>query len=129
MARLRAGDEDAASEVFHRFASRLIALARLQPDTRIRQKWMPSGLNATLVTDADEDLLTGGQVPNLDCSAGVRHARAARQPFVILAKGHTVYPRGVTSDASSSCRARMTSLPTQALCARPTARRYGNTAS
>jgi len=38
MARLRAGDEDAASEVFHRFAGRLVRLADLKLDTRIRQK-------------------------------------------------------------------------------------------
>src|SRR6266852_3707821 len=38
MTRLRAGDEDAANELFHLFASRLIGLARRQLDRRIRQK-------------------------------------------------------------------------------------------
>jgi RNA polymerase sigma-70 factor (ECF subfamily) len=38
MAQLRAGDEDAASKVFHLFASRLIALARLHLGSRVGQK-------------------------------------------------------------------------------------------
>jgi RNA polymerase sigma-70 factor (ECF subfamily) len=38
MARLRAGDDSAASQVFHRFASRLIVLARGRLDPRLRQK-------------------------------------------------------------------------------------------
>jgi RNA polymerase sigma-70 factor (ECF subfamily) len=41
MARLRAGDEAAATEVFARFARRLIALARLHLDDRLRQKVDP----------------------------------------------------------------------------------------
>jgi RNA polymerase sigma-70 factor (ECF subfamily) len=36
--RLRRGDEDAAAEVFHRFAHRLIALARSQLDTWVRTR-------------------------------------------------------------------------------------------
>jgi RNA polymerase sigma-70 factor (ECF subfamily) len=39
--RLRAGDEGAATEVFRRFAGRLIALARAKLDTRIRRKEDP----------------------------------------------------------------------------------------
>jgi RNA polymerase sigma factor (sigma-70 family) len=38
MARLRTGDDSAASQVFHRFASRLIALARGRLHPRLRQK-------------------------------------------------------------------------------------------
>jgi RNA polymerase sigma factor (sigma-70 family) len=38
MARLRAADPDAASEVFHRFAARLTALARSKLDERLRAK-------------------------------------------------------------------------------------------
>lgn len=38
---LRRGDEDAASEVFHRFAQRLIALARSQLDSRLRTRVEP----------------------------------------------------------------------------------------
>jgi hypothetical protein len=38
---LRRGDEDAASEVFHRFARRLIALARSQLDSWIRTRVEP----------------------------------------------------------------------------------------
>src|SRR5262245_3363897 len=41
MARLRAGDEAAAAAIFHRFAQRLIALARQRLDTQIRQKVDP----------------------------------------------------------------------------------------
>jgi RNA polymerase sigma-70 factor (ECF subfamily) len=41
MARLRAGDEDAAATVFHRFARRLIGLARVRLDAQIRQKVDP----------------------------------------------------------------------------------------
>src|SRR5262245_30041642 len=40
-ARLRAGDQGAASEVFRRFAGRLIALARARLDTRLRCKLDP----------------------------------------------------------------------------------------
>jgi hypothetical protein len=38
MARLDAGDNDAAAEVLDRFTHRLIALARLRLDARLRQK-------------------------------------------------------------------------------------------
>jgi RNA polymerase sigma-70 factor (ECF subfamily) len=41
MHRLRAGDEAAAADVFHRFAGRLIALARTHLDSRPRQKVDP----------------------------------------------------------------------------------------
>lgn len=41
MERLRRGDEDAATEVFHRFARRLIALARSQLDSWIRTRVEP----------------------------------------------------------------------------------------
>jgi len=41
MIRLRAGDQAAAAEVFHRFAERLIALARTRLDRRPRQKVDP----------------------------------------------------------------------------------------
>jgi RNA polymerase sigma-70 factor (ECF subfamily) len=41
MARLQAGDEAAAAAVFHRFAQRLIALARAHLDARLRQKVDP----------------------------------------------------------------------------------------
>src|SRR4051794_16413538 len=44
MARLRAGDNAAAAEVFRRFANRLIGLARTQLDARIRQKVDPEDL-------------------------------------------------------------------------------------
>lgn len=40
-ARLRAGDSGAATEVFRRFAGRLIALARAELDTRLRRKLDP----------------------------------------------------------------------------------------
>jgi RNA polymerase sigma factor (sigma-70 family) len=38
MARLRAGDQDAANLIFHEFASRLIGLVRQRLDNRLRQK-------------------------------------------------------------------------------------------
>lgn len=41
MARLRAGDNAAAAEVFRRFANRLIGLARTHLDARVRQKVDP----------------------------------------------------------------------------------------
>jgi RNA polymerase sigma-70 factor (ECF subfamily) len=41
MQRLRAGDEDAAAEVFHRYAQRLIGLARTRLDHLVRQKMDP----------------------------------------------------------------------------------------
>jgi RNA polymerase sigma-70 factor (ECF subfamily) len=41
MARLRAGDDRAAAQVFHRFAHRLIALAQSRLDRAIRQKVDP----------------------------------------------------------------------------------------
>jgi RNA polymerase sigma factor (sigma-70 family) len=41
MARLRAGDNDAAAQVFNRFANRLIELARRRLDPQIRQKLDP----------------------------------------------------------------------------------------
>lgn len=41
MARLRAGDPAAASDIFHRFAQRLLALARVRLDGRMRQKMDP----------------------------------------------------------------------------------------
>jgi RNA polymerase sigma-70 factor (ECF subfamily) len=41
MAQLRAGQNDAATQVFNRFASRLVALARKQLDPQIRQKVDP----------------------------------------------------------------------------------------
>jgi RNA polymerase sigma-70 factor (ECF subfamily) len=44
MSRLRAGDEQAASEVFHRFAHRLVALARTRLDRRLRQKIDPEDI-------------------------------------------------------------------------------------
>jgi RNA polymerase sigma-70 factor (ECF subfamily) len=40
-ARLRAGSDSAASDVFHRFASRLIALARTRLDSRLRRETDP----------------------------------------------------------------------------------------
>ena len=40
-ARLRAGDQGAATEVFRRFAGRLIALARTELDARLRRKVDP----------------------------------------------------------------------------------------
>jgi RNA polymerase sigma-70 factor (ECF subfamily) len=42
--RLRAGDQDAAAEVFRRFASRLIALARTRLDTQMRRKVDPESV-------------------------------------------------------------------------------------
>lgn len=44
MTRLRAGDDAAATEVFHRFAHRLIGLARSQLDHLIRQKVDPEDI-------------------------------------------------------------------------------------
>jgi RNA polymerase sigma-70 factor (ECF subfamily) len=44
MARLRAGQNDAATQVFHRFASRLIALARKQLDPQVLQKVDPEDI-------------------------------------------------------------------------------------
>jgi RNA polymerase sigma-70 factor (ECF subfamily) len=41
MARLRAGDDNAAAQVFRRFTHRLIALARAHLDSRVRQKVDP----------------------------------------------------------------------------------------
>src|SRR5262245_8961171 len=41
MARLRAGDDDAASAVFHRFARRLIGLARSHVDSWLQHKVDP----------------------------------------------------------------------------------------
>jgi RNA polymerase sigma-70 factor (ECF subfamily) len=41
LARLRAGDQGAAAEIFHRFTARLIGLARLHLDARVRQKVDP----------------------------------------------------------------------------------------
>ena len=41
MARLQAGDPAAASHIFHRFAQRLLALARVRLDGRMRQKMDP----------------------------------------------------------------------------------------
>jgi RNA polymerase sigma factor (sigma-70 family) len=41
MSRLRAGDQEAASEIFTRYAYRLIALARSRLDARMRQKVDP----------------------------------------------------------------------------------------
>jgi len=41
MARLRAGDDDAAAAVFQRFAGQLIGLARAQLDSRLRPKVDP----------------------------------------------------------------------------------------
>jgi RNA polymerase sigma-70 factor (ECF subfamily) len=41
MTRLQHGDQDAATQVFHRFAHRLIGLARTHLDQRIRQKVDP----------------------------------------------------------------------------------------
>jgi RNA polymerase sigma-70 factor (ECF subfamily) len=41
MARLRVGDEDAATQIFNRFAQRLIALARARLDRLVRQKLDP----------------------------------------------------------------------------------------
>lgn len=41
MARLQAGDPAAASHIFHRFAHRLLALARVRLDGRLRQKMDP----------------------------------------------------------------------------------------
>jgi RNA polymerase sigma-70 factor (ECF subfamily) len=41
MGRLRAGDQDAAAQVFHRFARRLIALARSRLDKLVRPKVDP----------------------------------------------------------------------------------------
>jgi RNA polymerase sigma-70 factor (ECF subfamily) len=41
MARLKAGDNDAATQVFNRFANRLIELARRRLDPQIRQKLDP----------------------------------------------------------------------------------------
>src|SRR5580692_11428902 len=41
MQRLRAGDDEAAADVFRRFADRLIGLARSRLDERLRQKVDP----------------------------------------------------------------------------------------
>lgn len=44
MDRLHGGDEQAADEIFHRFASRLIALARRRLDTRLNRKIEPEDI-------------------------------------------------------------------------------------
>jgi RNA polymerase sigma-70 factor (ECF subfamily) len=44
VARLRAGDADAAGEIFQRFANRLIGLARSRLDARVRQKVGPEDI-------------------------------------------------------------------------------------
>jgi RNA polymerase sigma-70 factor (ECF subfamily) len=41
LAQLRSGDQGAAAQVFHRFTNRLIGLARIHLDSRIRQKVDP----------------------------------------------------------------------------------------
>jgi RNA polymerase sigma-70 factor (ECF subfamily) len=41
IARLRAGDDDAAAQVFRRFTRRLVGLARARLDSRVRQKVDP----------------------------------------------------------------------------------------
>lgn len=44
IARLRAGDDEVAAQIFHRFANRLIALARSRLDNLLRQKVDPEDL-------------------------------------------------------------------------------------
>lgn len=48
MAGLRTGDEDAATEVFQRFAHQLIALARSRLDSQIRQKVDPEDVTQSV---------------------------------------------------------------------------------
>jgi RNA polymerase sigma-70 factor (ECF subfamily) len=61
MARLRTGDDDAATQVFNRFAHRLVALAQTRLDRRVRQKVDPedvlqSVFRSFFVRYADEQL-------------------------------------------------------------------------
>src|SRR3954451_22940801 len=44
MGRLHGGDESAADEIFHRYASRLIALARRRLDARLNRKVEPEDI-------------------------------------------------------------------------------------
>jgi RNA polymerase sigma-70 factor, ECF subfamily len=69
MARLRAGDEGAAAEVFARYAHRLIALARGRLDSRLRQKVDPEDVVQsvwrsffTRYADGQFDLATEGNL-------------------------------------------------------------------
>jgi RNA polymerase sigma-70 factor (ECF subfamily) len=65
MTRLRAGDEDAAAQVFRRFTHRLIALARAHLDGRLRQKVDPedvlqSAYKSFFLRHAEGELALGG---------------------------------------------------------------------
>jgi RNA polymerase sigma-70 factor (ECF subfamily) len=91
MARLQAGDQDAAAEVFRRFANRLIGLARTHLDHRIRPKVDPedvmqSALKSFFLRHADgqfdlsgwDNLWTMLVVITLrKCGHKVEHFRAA----------------------------------------------------
>src|SRR5262249_45140923 len=93
MARLRGGDEQAAREVFQRFADRLINLARSRLDARIRQKVDPEEViqsaflsffqrhaQAQFAPDSWDGL--GALLPLIPlrkCGHKVEHSRAARR--------------------------------------------------
>jgi RNA polymerase sigma-70 factor (ECF subfamily) len=93
MARLRAGDQDAAAVVFHRFAQGLIHLARGQLDTALRRKVDPEDVVQSAFksffrgqAEGDWDLddwdgLWGllARITLLKCGHQVEHFRAARR--------------------------------------------------
>jgi DNA-directed RNA polymerase specialized sigma24 family protein len=110
MARLRAGDPDAATRVFDRFARRLIELARARLDARLRRKVDPedvlqSALKSFFVRQADRpyeltnwDGLWGllACITARKCGRHLEHFRAARRDV-----GREADPRPA-SDASGT---------------------------
>jgi RNA polymerase sigma-70 factor (ECF subfamily) len=91
MARLRNGDQDAAGEVFQRFAQRLIALARSRLDRQVRQKVDPEDVMQSALksffwrqAQGEYDLANWDSLWSLltvitlrKCGYRVRHFRAA----------------------------------------------------
>jgi RNA polymerase sigma factor (sigma-70 family) len=93
MNRLQAGDQDAAAEIFHRFANRLIQLARSRLNAQIRQKVDPEDVMQSVLKSffhrQTEEAFVLGDWNNLwsllvkitlrKCGGRVRYFKAVRR--------------------------------------------------
>jgi RNA polymerase sigma factor (sigma-70 family) len=103
MDRLHGGDEQAAEEIFHRYASRLIALARRRLDSRLNRKVEPEDILQSVFRSFFHRQADGRLAPHdwehlwallakltvRKCSGRLDHYRAARRDLRREAEGPT----------------------------------------